>query len=239
MFSGFGRGERAREEVDERRHDDDTVALWSSVGLKRRLGRCRHHTHLYARRRTFFSCAHRCAVHSLIRTLPMFSHRHCLKIQGISVHHFSKPLSSLRHVLVRCAFCSFLSCRSISYLLSVTTFSVDHIFGEDQINHLLLCSMEWNGCLANPIPNTGEALATSTSFEVGRAMVVRDLGDLWLCPTSAGKRERYRHTGSEVTYIVGHPTVVCLVTEAAPRTHQNGQLTELGYQLVLRKTYIV
>ena len=34
------------------------------------------------------------------------------------------------------------------------------------------------GCLANPIPNTGEALATSTSFEVGRAMVVRDLGVL-------------------------------------------------------------
>ena len=36
MFSGFGRGERAREEVDERRHDDDKVALWSSVGLERR-----------------------------------------------------------------------------------------------------------------------------------------------------------------------------------------------------------
>ena len=85
--------------------------------------------------------------HSLIRTLPMLSHRQWLKIQGISVAHFSKQLSSLRHVLVRCAFHSFPSCRFISYLFSVTTFSVDNITGEEQIKPLapLLTGVE---CLA-------------------------------------------------------------------------------------------
>ena len=84
------------------------------------------------------------------------------------------------------------------------------------------------GCLANPIPNTGEALATSTSFEVGRAMVVRDLGVLRRVRRALGNGSAFGHTGSEVTYVVGHPIDVCLVTEAAPRTPQNGQLTELG-----------
>ena len=55
-----------------------------------------------------------------------------LKVQGISVAHFSKTLSSLRHVFVRCAFHSFLPRRFISYFLSVTTFSVIFIFGADQ-----------------------------------------------------------------------------------------------------------
>ena len=43
-----------------------------------------------------------------------------LKVQGISVAHFSKTLSSLRHVLVRCAFHSFPSYFFISHLFSVT-----------------------------------------------------------------------------------------------------------------------
>ena len=29
-----------------------------------------------------------------------------------------------------------------------------NIIGEDQIKPLVLCSLEWNGCLANPTPNT-------------------------------------------------------------------------------------
>ena len=69
-------------------------------------------------------------------------------------------------------------------------------------------SVHWSGmagCLANPIPNTGEALATSTSFEVGRAMVVRDLGVLRGVRRALGNAVRKRHTGSEVTYVVGHP----------------------------------
>ena len=36
------------------------------------------------------------------------------------------------------------SCRFISCLFSVTTFSVIDITGEDQINHLPLCSLEWH-----------------------------------------------------------------------------------------------
>ena len=35
-------------------------------------------------------------------------------------------------------------CRFISFLFSVTTFSVDNIIGEDQIKPLLLGSLEWN-----------------------------------------------------------------------------------------------
>ena len=98
-------------------------------------GVCRHHTSLYARRRTFFSCAHHSAqVTHLIRIFPMLSHRHWLKVKGISVAHFSKTLSSLRHLFVSCSFRSFPSCRIISYLFFVTTFSVIDLVGEDQIN---------------------------------------------------------------------------------------------------------
>ena len=199
---------------------------------------CRHHTYLYARRRTFFLVrTSQCTMHSLIRTLPMLSHRHWLKIQGISVSHFSKPLSSLRHVLVRCAFCSLPSCRSISYLFSVTTSSVDHIIGEDQIKPVLLCSPEWNGwLLGQSDPNHKRGPCDFNVVRGGPCDGREGSGRLAGCPTSW---EHNRHTGSEVTYIVGHPIVVCLVTEAAPRTPQNDQLTELGYQLVLRKTYIV
>ena len=196
------------------------------------------HLPIRAQTHIFLVRTSRCAIHSLIRTLPMLSHRHWLKIQGISVSHFSKLLSSLRHVLVTCAFCSFppvvppptcsLSRRSTS------TTSLER-------TRLTPCSsVQWSGmsgCLANPIPNTSPC---DLNVARGGPCDGREgSGRLVVCPTSAGKRERYRHTGSEVTYIVGHPIVVCLVTEAAPRTHQNGQLTELGYQLVLRKTYIV
>ena len=58
------------------------------------------------------------------------------------VAHFSKTLSSLRHVLVMCAFHSLPSCRFISYLFSVTNFSVIDDFGEDQIKLLRFCSLE-------------------------------------------------------------------------------------------------
>ena len=197
---------------------------------KGQVGRCRHHTYLYARRRTFFLVrTSQCTIHSLIRTLPMLSHRHWLKIQGISVAHFSKPLSSLRHVLVTCAFCSFPSCRSISYLFSVTTFSVDHIIGEDQIKPLFLCSLEWNCWLLGQSDSKQRRGPCDFNVVRGGPCDGREgSGRLAGCPTSAGKRERKRHTGSEVTYVVGHPIDVCLVTEAAPRTPQNGQLTELG-----------
>ena len=57
-----------------------------------------------------------------------------LEIQRISVAHFSRTLSPLRHVFVRCSFRSFPSCRFISNLFSVTTVSVTEFVGEDQIN---------------------------------------------------------------------------------------------------------
>ena len=85
------------------------------------------------------------------------THMLWLKVQGISVAHFSKTVSSLRHVLVRCSFRSFTSCRFISYLFSVTTFSVIDFVGEDQIKPCP--SAHWSGmsgCLANPTPNTGK-----------------------------------------------------------------------------------
>ena len=84
------------------------------------------------------SRAHIAVHNSLVTSMPW------LKVQGFSVTHFSKTLSCLRHVFVRCAFHSFPSCRFISCLFSVTTFSVIDIIGEDQINPLLLCSLEWN-----------------------------------------------------------------------------------------------
>ena len=92
--------------------------------------------HLLVRAQThIFLCAHpQGTIHSLIRSLPVLLHGHWLKVQGISVAHLSKPVPSLRHVLVRCAFHSLPFCRFISYLFSVTTFSVDNI----------ICSLEWN-----------------------------------------------------------------------------------------------
>ena len=72
------------------------------------------------------------------------THMLWLKVQGISVAHFSKTLSSLRHVFVTCAFHSFPSCRFISYLFSVTTFNVIDNFGEDKIKPPRLRSLEWN-----------------------------------------------------------------------------------------------
>ena len=99
--------------------------------------KCGHHTYLYARRRTFFLVRKaQCTIHSL-------THMPWLKVQGISIAQFSKTLSSLRHVVIGCAFHSCPSCRFIYYLFSVTTFSVNNITREDQINSLPLCSLEW------------------------------------------------------------------------------------------------
>ena len=120
--------------------------------------------HLRARAQAhiFLVRTSQCTLHSLIRTLPMLSHRHWLKVEGISVAHFSKHCHLYVMSLLGVLFFSFVSFLSlhrlpvlchdlIVYLFSITTFSVIDLVGEDQINLLSLCSLEWNVWLLWPL----------------------------------------------------------------------------------------
>ena len=54
------------------------------------------HLLVRAQAHTFLVRTSQCTIHSLIRILPMVSHRHWLKVSGNSVVHFSKTTSQVR-----------------------------------------------------------------------------------------------------------------------------------------------
>ena len=121
---------------------------------------CRHHTCLYARRRTFFSCAHHSTQFIQHCTFPMWAHGNGSKVKGIRVAHFSSPISiSFVMSLLDGPLGRFLPVTSSPTCSLSRPSASSTSFGGSRQNSCAsahCCGM--SGCLANPTPNTSDAL---------------------------------------------------------------------------------